>query len=383
MSGVFTTVIHGGLSPDPTTGAILPPIVQSGTYARPSIGQTLGYSYSRSGNPTVSALERNLAAIEGCPTPASVFATGLAATTALVLASARAGDHVVCGRVVYGGTTRLLRELLGPLGVRTTFVDPRDPAAIRAAIEPRTRLVLVESPANPTLELVDLAAAAEASGRVPLVVDNTLLTATEQRPLELGATVSLYSTTKFVEGHNATVGGAVLTRDAALAERIAWVRNATGSIGSPLDAFLTLQGLKTLPLRMARHGASALAVATFLERHPAVERVWYPFLPSFPQYALARRQQRSGGGVLSFELRGGVPAAIAAMDALQVCTRAESLGAVQTLVTHPATMTHADVPRDERLAAGLSDGLVRLSVGLEDPEDLIADLHRALNGGAR
>ncbi|MEQ1570392.1 MAG: PLP-dependent transferase, partial [Myxococcota bacterium] len=295
----------------------------------------------------------------------------------------KAGDHVVCGRVVYGGTTRLLRELLGPLGVRTTFVDPRDPAAIRAAIEPRTRLVLVESPANPTLELVDLAAAAEASGRVPLVVDNTLLTATEQRPLELGATVSLYSTTKFVEGHNATVGGAVLTRDAALAERIAWVRNATGSIGSPLDAFLTLQGLKTLPLRMARHGASALAVATFLERHPAVERVWYPFLPSFPQHALARRQQRSGGGVLSFELRGGVPAAIAAMDALQVCTRAESLGAVQTLVTHPATMTHADVPRDERLAAGLSDGLVRLSVGLEDPEDLIADLDRALTGGAR
>ena len=276
---------------------------------------------------------------------------------------------------------RLLRQVLAGFGVESTFFDGTDPAAAAAAVGPSTRLVLVESPGNPTLELVDLAAV----GRVArdagalYAVDNTLLTAALQRPFDFGADAVLYSTTKYVEGHNATVGGAVLTRDPELAERLQFVRNATGCAQAPWDAWLTLRGLKTLELRMARHSASALAVAEHLDRDARVARVSYPGLATCPQRELARRQQSAGGGMVAFELAGGLASARRFVGALRLISLAESLGAVESLVTHPATMTHAAVPPDERRAAGIADGLVRLSVGLESPADLIADVARGLD----
>ncbi len=374
----FTRIIHGGLSPDPATGALLTPIFQSTTFAQEAVGKDKGYTYSRSGNPTVAALERNLGAIEGS-LPAACFATGMAAITVLFLATVKAGDHAVLSDVVYGGTVRLLRQVLADYGVRATFTDTSDLAKLAAAMTPETRLVLVESPANPTLKLTDLAGAARVAHQAGalLAVDNTLLPL-HQEPFALGADVVVYSTTKYIEGHNATVGGAVLTRDAKLAERIRFFQNATGCIQSPFEAWLTLRGLKTLPLRVARHAESALAVARFLEGHRRVTRVAYPFLDSFPQRELARRQQKTGGGMIAFEVEGGTEAGIRVMNSVALCTLAENLGAVETLITHPASMTHAPIPAAEREAIGITDGLVRLSVGLEDPEDLIEDLDRAL-----
>jgi cystathionine beta-lyase/cystathionine gamma-synthase len=303
----------------------------------------------------------------------------MAATTALFLSELSAGDHVVCGAVVYGGTVRLLRQLLEKFGVRATFVDATDPRNVEAALEGRTKIVFVETPANPTLVLTDIREVARiARGRARLVVDNTFLTPALQRPLELGADAVLYSTTKFLAGHNTTVGGAILSNDAAFLERLRFVQNAVGFAQSPFEAWLTIRGLKTLPLRMKRHSENALRVAEHLERHPRVRAVYYPGLASFPQAELARRQQESGGGVLSFEVEGGVEAGVAVLNSVKLCALAENLGAVETLITHPASMTHADVPREDRLRAGISDGLVRLSVGLEDPGDVIADLDRAL-----
>ncbi len=375
---LFTRLIHGGLAPDPTTGAILTPIYQSTTYVQEAVGKDKGFTYSRTRNPTVAALERNLGELEQA-LPASCFATGMAAITVLFLATLKAGDHVVVSDVVYGGTVRLLRQVFADLGVTASFVDPADPAALAAAFRPETRLFLVESPANPTLKLTDLAAAAAAAhvAGALLAVDNTLLPSI-QEPLELGADVVLYSTTKYVEGHNATVGGALLTRNQALADRFRFLQNAVGNIQSPFEAWLTLRGLKTLPLRMERHAANALVLARFLEAHPRVERVAYPFLDSFPQVELARRQQKNGGGMIAFEVVGGTAAGMKVMSSVRLCSLAENLGAVETLVTHPASMTHASIPPAEREAIGITDGLVRLSVGLEDPNDLIADLEQAL-----
>jgi cystathionine beta-lyase/cystathionine gamma-synthase len=375
---LFTRLIHGGLAPDPTTGAILTPIYQSTTYVQEAVGKDKGFTYSRTRNPTVAALERNLGELEQS-LPASCFATGMAALTVLFLATLKAGEHVVVSDVVYGGTVRLLRQVFADLGVTASFVDPADSTALAAAFRPETRLFLVESPANPTLKLTDLAAAAAAAHAAGalLAVDNTLLPAI-QEPLELGADVVLYSTTKYVEGHNATVGGALLTRNQALADRIRFLQNAVGNIQSPFEAWLTLRGLKTLPLRMERHAANALVLARFLESHPRVERVAYPFLDSFPQVELARRQQKNGGGMIAFEVVGGTAAGMKVMNSVRLCSLAENLGAVETLVTHPASMTHASIPPAEREAIGITDGLVRLSVGLEDPNDLIADLKQAL-----
>jgi cystathionine beta-lyase/cystathionine gamma-synthase len=302
----------------------------------------------------------------------------MAAITALLLATCSAGDHVVCGDAVYGGTVRLLRNVLGRFGVDATFADPTDPDAVAGAIGERTRLVLVETPANPTLVLTDIAAVAARCGGVPLVVDNTFLTAALQRPLDLGAAATVYSTTKFVEGHNATIGGALVTRDGELLERVRSVRNTIGCPLAPFDAWLTIRGSTTLHLRMEAHSRNALAVAEFLEAHPAVRSVRHPDLASFPQRALAARQQRAGGGVLCFGLAGGVEAGERVLAALRLCSLAESLGAVETLVTHPASMTHAEVPPELRRRAGITDGLVRLSVGIEDPADVIADLAQAL-----
>ena len=373
-----TRVIHGGLGPDPTTGAILTPIYQSTTFVQEAVGKDKGYTYSRTRNPTVAALERNLGELEQS-LPATCSATGMAALTVLMLATLKAGDHALVGDVVYGGTVRLLRQVLADFGVRSSFVDATRPELLRAAVTPETRLVLVESPANPTLKLVDIAgvaAIAHAAGAL-LAVDNTLLPGF-QRPLELGADVVVYSTTKYIEGHNATVGGALLTRDPALAEKLHFLQNATGCGQSPFEAWLTLQGIKTLPMRLERHSANALVVARFLAGHPRVRAVAYPFLDSFPQHELARRQQSLGGGMVAFEVAGGAAAGIRVMNSVRLCSLAENLGAIETLITHPASMTHATIPPAEREAIGIGEGLIRLSVGLEDPIDVIADLERAL-----
>lgn len=378
-ANLATRAVHAGQYPDPSTGAILTPIFQSTTYVQDAVGVDKGHTYSRASNPTVSALEACLGELEDAP-PSVCFSTGLAAETTLFLALLRADDHVVVSEACYGGTVRLLRDLLSGLGVKATFVDSGDAGAVKKAITKDTRLVFVETPANPTLRLTDVVAVAEvthARGAL-LAVDNTFLTPVLQRPLELGADVSLYSTTKHIEGHNSTVGGAITTRDEKLLERLRLVRKTVGSIQSPFESWLTLRGIKTLQVRLRQHSANALAVATWLERHPQVTRVLYPGLPSFPQHALARRQHADHGGILSFEVAGGTAAGIALMNAVELCSLAENLGAVETLITHPASMTHADVPAEQRERIGLSDGLVRLSVGLEDPRDVIADLEQAL-----
>lgn len=375
-----TLSLHAGASPDPVTGALLTPIYQTTTYVQEAVGQHKGYTYSRAGNPTVAALERRLAALEGADF-ATCYATGLAATTALCLALLRAGERVVASQAVYGGTVRLLREVLAPFGVRADFVDTSDTRVLEEALrrEP-ARIVFVETPANPTLQLTDIAEAARlahAAGAL-LVVDNTLLTPALQRPLDLGADIVLHSTTKFIEGHNATVGGALVTRDAALNERFDFIRKSTGTIQAPFDAWLTLQGVKTLGVRMARHSENALRVARFLSEHTGVVRLAYPGLESFPQFELARRQQTAGGALIAFEVAGGTEAGIRLMNSVRLCSLAENLGAAETLITHPVSMTHGSVPPEQRAAAGINDGLVRLSVGLEDPDDLIADLEQAL-----
>jgi cystathionine beta-lyase/cystathionine gamma-synthase len=374
-----TEALHAGARPDPATGALLTPIYQTTTYVQEGVGRHKGFTYSRTANPTVCALEARLAALEGAEC-ASCHASGLAATTVLALALLDAGDRLVVSDVVYGGTVRLFEQVLARFGVTAEYVDTADLGALAAALARPARLVFVETPANPTLKLTDIAAAAalaHAAGAL-LVVDNTLLTPALQRPLALGADVVLHSTTKFIEGHNATVGGALLTSDPALHERLGFVRNAIGAIQSPFQAFLTLQGVKTLPLRMARHAANALAVARFLESHPRVTRLLYPGLPSFPQHDLALRQQANGGAMLAFEVEGGYEAALRVMESVRLCALAENLGAAETLITHPASMTHADVPAEQRRRTGITDGLIRLSVGLESPEDLIDDLAIAL-----
>lgn len=374
-----TRALHAGTVPDPVTGAILTPIYQSTTYVQEAVGKDKGYTYTRSGNPTVTALERRLADLEGAEF-CSCYGTGLGATTALALALLNAGDRAILGDVVYGGTVRLFQQVLSRFGVASDFVDMTDPATLEAAFQRPAKLVFLETPANPTLKLTDIALVAgyaRKAGAV-VVVDNTLQTPALQLPLNLGADIVLHSTTKFIEGHNATVGGALITRDAALHEKLAYLRNAIGAIQSPLNAWLTLQGVKTLPLRMERHAANALKVARFLEGHPRVTRILYPGLESFPQYELAKRQQITGGALLAFEVEGGVEAGIRVMNAVRVCSLAENLGAAETLVTHPASMTHAAVPVELRQATGITDGLIRVSVGLENPDDIIADLRRAL-----
>lgn len=374
-----TLALHAGTAPDPVTGALLTPIYQTTTFTQDAVGTHKGFTYSRAGNPTVAALERRLAALEGAPF-ATCYATGQAATTALCLALLKAGDRVVVSQAVYGGTVRLLRQVLAPFGVNAEFIDTSDADALARALREPAQFVFIETPANPTLKLTDIQLAARlahASGAL-LVVDNTLLTPALQRPFDLDADVVLHSTTKFIEGHNATVGGALVTRDAELHERFAFTRTATGVIQSPFNAWLTLQGVKTLSLRMAQHSENALRIARFLEAHPRVASLAYPGLASFPQFELARRQQKTGGALIAFEVEGGEEAGIRLMNSVQVCSLAENLGAAETLITHPVSMTHGSVPPEQRAAAGITDGLVRLSVGLEHPEDVIADLEQAL-----
>ncbi len=376
-----TKQIHAGVHPDPVTGAILTPIYQATTYVQPSVDEYLakGYSYSRTANPTVRALEEKLAALEG-GADCTCFATGMAAIHAVLLACLDAGDHAIVSDVAYGGTYRLCTKVFSRFGVEFTFADTSRIEAVRQALRTNTKLILTETPANPTLKLTDIAAISEIARErgIPHAVDNTFLTPYFQRPLQLGADFAIHSTTKYLDGHNATVGGAVVSRRAEDDAKLRFVRNATGTILSPFVAWLTLQGCKTLSLRMERQSDNAMKIARFLESHPRVERVCYPGLASFPQHELAQRQASGFGAMVWFEVRGGVEAGKKLMNSLKLWSLAENLGSVESLVTHPVTMTHADVDEAERKRVGISDGLVRLSVGLEDAEDLIEDLEGAL-----
>ncbi len=378
--GPQTLAIHAGLAPDPATGAILTPIYQTATFAQPALGKTIspdGHTYSRCSNPTVTALENNLAGLEGV-SHGLAFKTGLAAITTLLLTVLKPGDHVVAGEVIYGGTVRLLRDLLGGFGVLVTFVDTTDLAATEAAFRPSTKLLFVETPANPTLAICDLAELGKLAkaARVLFAVDNTFLTSVQQPVFVHGADVAVLSTTKYVEGHDSTTGGALLTDDPKLNERLALTRSATGSIQAPMDAWLTLRGIKTLPLRLAAHSASALSIAKLLEAHPSVGAVHYPGLESFPGFELANAQQSAGGGILAFELDPRILPRF--VESLRLITLAENLGATESLITHPASMTHSQIPPATRQRLGIGEGLLRLSVGLEDIDDLVRDLQGAL-----
>ncbi len=376
-----TRQIHAGVEPDPITGAILTPIHQSTTFVQPSVDEYLasGYSYSRSANPTVRAWEEKIASLED-GADAAAFASGMAAINAVFMTFLNAGDHAVISDVAYGGTYRLATTIFTRFGVDFSFVDTADPATVEAAITDRTSLVLTETPANPTLKYTDIAAVSEIaqSHRIPHAVDNTFLTPYYQQALDLGADLSIHSTTKYLDGHNATVGGSVISATAELHERIGYVQNATGTIMSPQVAWLTLQGVKTLSERMDRQSDNAMQVARFLEAHPRVSVVQYPGLESFPQHDLAKRQASGFGAMVWFEVEGGLEAGKRLMDGLALWTLAENLGSVESLVTHPVTMTHADVGEEERARVGITDGLIRLSVGLEDVEDLIEDLAQGL-----
>ncbi len=371
-----TICIHAGQEPDPATGAVMTPIVLSTTFAQEGPLAHKGYDYSRAGNPTRSALEQCLAALEG-GSRGITFGSGCAATTAVLL-TLRAGDHVLVSDDVYGGTFRILDEVLAPFGLEATFLDMSDPKRVEGAMRPTTRLVWLETPSNPMLKVFDIsaiAAIARARG-VPLAVDNTFATPMLQRPLELGATLAVHSTTKYLNGHSDVIGGAVVTSDEALAERLHFVQKAVGGVPSPFDCYLVLRGLKTLAVRMDRHVASARTLAAWLERHPQVARVRYPGLASHESHGLAGRQMRAPGGMISFDGRGTFAQASAFLRALRIFACAESLGGVESLAEHPASMTHASLPESSRKTLGIGDCLVRLSVGLEDVKDLIEDLER-------
>jgi cystathionine beta-lyase/cystathionine gamma-synthase len=373
-----TAAVHAGQEPDPTSGAVMVPIVLSSTFAQESPGVHKGYEYSRSGNPTRKALEACLAAIEG-GTHGFGFASGLSATTT-ILHTLRSGAHILCGDDVYGGTFRLMDKVMAPMGLSSSFVDMRDPSAVRAAIRPSTRMLWIETPTNPMLKVFDIAALAEIAreAKITFVVDNTFATPVLQRPLDLGADAVVHSVTKYLNGHSDVVGGAIVTSNPELAERLTFLQNAIGAVPSPFDCYLVLRGLKTLPVRVRHQSGSALDLAERLERHARVRRVFYPGLASHPDHALAARQMRGFGGMISLEVEGGLSAARSMLERLSVFSCAESLGGVESLAELPAIMTHASVPEETRAALGISDGLVRLSVGLEDREDLWKDLQHAL-----
>ncbi|HEX9692737.1 MAG TPA: PLP-dependent aspartate aminotransferase family protein [Gemmatimonadales bacterium] len=376
-----TRAVHAGQKPEEVTGAIMTPIFQTSTYVQPALGRHTGFEYARTRNPTRDALERNVAALEGA-THGFAFSSGLAATD-VVLKLLNTGDHVISGENVYGGTHRLMTQVFERLGLQFSFVDTRDLDAIAAACSATTRMVFVESPTNPMMRLTDLTAVGNLCRDRGLifVVDNTFATPIFQRPLEHGATLVLHSTTKYLNGHSDMVGGIVLTSDDDLAGRLAFLQNAAGAVPGPLDCWLALRGTKTLPLRMERHDANGRRLAAWLAEHPAVRRVHYPGLPDHPQHELARRQMRGFGGMISLEL-GTIEHARTMVENLRLFALAESLGGVESLVGHPASMTHASVPEGLRQSMGLSPGLVRLSVGIEDADDLQVDLDRALRAAS-
>jgi cystathionine gamma-lyase len=376
-----TLAIHGGQAPDPSTGAVMPPIYATSTYAQSSPGEHQGFEYSRTHNPTRFAYERCAASLEG-GSRGFAFASGMAATST-VLELLDSGDHVIAMDDLYGGSYRLFERVRRrSAGLDFSFVDLADLDAFQAAITPKTRMVWIETPTNPMLKIVDIAAVAEIARRRGLlvVVDNTFASPVVQRPLQLGAHLVMHSATKYLNGHSDMVGGMVVAGgDAELAEKMAFLQNSIGAVQGPFDSFLALRGLKTLPLRMRAHNDNALALAEWLQTHRAVERVIYPGLASHPQHALAARQMQGSGGIVSVVLKGGFEAAKRFCERTELFTLAESLGGVESLVNHPAVMTHASVPAERRARLGISDALVRLSVGVEDAGDLRRDLDAAFS----
>jgi len=379
---IETLAIHAGQSPDPISGAVMPPIVLASTFAQQSPGVHKGFEYSRTNNPTRQTLEACVAALEGGE-HGMAFGSGCAASTTLFL-TLSAGDHIVASDDVYGGTFRVLDKVMKPLGIETTWVDMTNPENVAAAMRPETKLVFVETPTNPMLKVVDIAAMVKIAhaGGAKVAVDNTFATPVLQRPLSMGADVVVHSMTKYLNGHSDVVGGIAVSSDAALVEKLRFLQNSVGAVPSPFDCFLVLRGLKTLAVRMKGHVESAQKIAAFLEARPEVERVYYPGLASHPQHALARKQMRGPGGMISFVVKGGLPAARRFLEKTELFTLAESLGGVESLIEHPAIMTHGSVPKAQREALGIVDGFIRLSVGLEGVDDLIADLTRALEATA-
>lgn len=376
--GFSTTAIHAGNEPDATTGAVSVPIYQTSTYAQDALGKHKGYEYARTQNPTRSALERNIAALENAKF-GFAFASGMSAIDA-TLKLVKAGDHVILGDNTYGGTFRLFSRILSNYGVEFDLADSSDIIALEKAFKPNTKMVFVETPTNPVMTVTDLKAVAElghANGAI-VVCDNTFMSPYFQKPLDLGCDIVVHSTTKYLNGHSDSVGGFVALNDEKDAEWIGFVQNGIGAILSPFDSFLVLRGTKTLAVRMEAHDKNGRIVANFLAEHPKVQKVYYPGLVSHPQHELAKRQQTGFGGMVAFET-GSLENAKKVLENVKLCTLGESLGGVESLISHPATMTHASVPVDTRTRLGITDGLVRVSVGIEDVEDIIEDLDQALS----
>jgi cystathionine beta-lyase/cystathionine gamma-synthase len=376
--GFATIAIHTGSEPDESTGAVTVPIYQTSTYAQDALGKNKGYEYARTQNPTRSAVERNLAALEGGRF-GFAFASGMAAIDA-TLRLVKAGEHVIVSDNTYGGTARLFNKILANYNIEFDYVDSSDALNVEAAIKPNTKMVFLETPTNPIMTVTDLKEVSEIAHRAGarVVCDNTFMSPYLQRPLEFGCDIVVHSTTKYLNGHSDGVGGAVVLNDEEDANWIGFVQNSAGAILSPFDSWLVLRGTKTLALRMEQHDKTGRAVAAFLEEHPKVKKVYYPGSASHPQHALARRQQRGFGGMVSFDV-GSLAAASKVLESVKLCTLAESLGGVETLISHPATMTHASVDEEKRQRLGITDGLVRISVGIEDTDDIIADLDQALD----
>ena len=375
--GFSTTAIHAGNEPDPTTGSVTVPIYQTSTYAQEGLGRHKGFEYARTQNPTRLALEVNIAALEGARF-GYAFASGMAAIDS-TLRLIKAGEHVVVSDNTYGGTFRLFSRVLADYGIEFSFVDTTDPLNVEAALRENTRMVFVETPTNPVMMVTDLRAVSDiahaAGARV--VCDNTFMSPYLQRPIEFGVDIVVHSTTKYLNGHSDSVGGCVVLNDERDAERLAFIQNSVGAILSPFDSWLTLRGTKTLAVRMEQHDATGRSVAAFLEEHPKVEKLYYPGSLSHRQHELAKRQQRGFGGMVAFDT-GSLENARTVLESVRLCTLAESLGGVETLISHPATMTHASVLPETRARLGITEGLVRISVGLEEVEDIIADLDQAL-----
>ncbi|MBZ5670609.1 MAG: cystathionine gamma-synthase [Acidobacteriia bacterium] len=375
--GFATDAIHSGQEPDPATGAIIVPIYQTSTFVQEELGKHRGFEYARTANPTRSALERNLAALERGKY-GFAFASGMAAINAL-LTLFKSGDHVVAGHNLYGGTVRLFERVLKDFGLTFSYANTTRLEDVERAVRPNTRLLFIETPSNPVMEITDIAAAAELAHRhkLLLAVDNTFMSPYLQHPLELGADIVVHSTTKYLNGHSDGVGGAVILNDPALAERLRFLQNAAGAVLGPMDSWLVLRGVKTLAVRMRQHNENGMTIAQFLAKHPKVKNVHYPGLPDHPQRQLAKRQMAGFGGMLSFET-GSLENAKTILKSVRLCSLAESLGGVETLISHPASMSHASVAAADRERGGITDGLLRISVGIEDVEDLISDLEQAL-----
>jgi cystathionine beta-lyase/cystathionine gamma-synthase len=375
--GFKTDAIHAGQEPDPSTGAVTIPIYQTSTYVQEGLGKHKGYEYARTKNPTRLALEQNMAVLER-GAAGYAFASGMAAETAITQLLLKQGDHAICSDNVYGGTFRLFDKIVRHYGIEFSYVTTSDPETVRKALRPNTRMVFIETPTNPVMAITDIRTIAEIAhtNETRVVVDNTFMSPYFQRPLELGADIVVHSTTKYLNGHSDSVGGIVVLKHMEDAEKLAFIQNAAGAILSPFDSWLVLRGIKTLPVRMEAHNANGVAVAKYLSARKQVQKIYYPGLPTHPGHELAKKQMSGFGAMIAFDL-GSLDRAKTFLGRVRLCSLAESLGGVETLISHPATMTHASVPAEQRARLGITDGLVRISVGIEDVEDLIADLEQA------